>query len=60
MKKHFFLLLLAFCLLLYTAPTKALTNEEILERISNLEQEAASLRALLALPEKEKDRKSVV
>lgn len=55
MKKHFFLLLLAFCLLLYTAPTKALTNEEILERISNLEQEAASLRALLALPEKEKE-----
>ncbi|MCG2689716.1 carboxypeptidase-like regulatory domain-containing protein [Candidatus Parcubacteria bacterium] len=52
MKKYLFLLLLAFCLLLFANHARALTNEEILERISNLEKEVASLRVLLILPEK--------
>ncbi|MDP2951633.1 MAG: hypothetical protein Q8N55_04595, partial [bacterium] len=57
MKKYFFLLLLAFCLLLYASPIRALTNEEILERISKLEQEAASLRALLVTPKETSQEK---
>ena len=57
MKKYFFLLPLAFCLMLCTSPARALTNEEILERISNLEQEAASLRALLVIPKETSQEK---